>query len=734
MTPNVDEPLPAPGSVAPKGPVTPADIDRVGTLVPAWLANVAALGWRVLVVVALLVVVVVMARQLWVVTATIVLSVVVGAVLAPSVVRLRAQGRSRNAAALIVWGIAMLIALALLGLLAVALAPYVAELARRLEAGAAAVQDAIEAQDLPPVVGAVWHDVIHLLGWLVGDAVGGVVSTAAGVVTVLILSVFLVFFLVRDGDRGWLWAFQALGEAKRERITAAGRDALVRLGGYLRGTTILAVLMAVTTFLFLVLLGIPLAAPLALLVFLAGYVPVVGGVVATVVVLLVAYATAGLTTTLVLLALIAVRNVLMSSFIRPSVYGRTVSIHPALVLIVLPAGYSLGGIIGLLAAVPVTAVVIAVGSAVVSVVQPDPPPPLPGIVPGWLDRFAQWSWRILVVIGLVATAVAAAVLMPLVVTPIVIALVVTATLDPLVAALVRRGWGRTLASVVAVVASTLVVVLLLVLAVVSLAEHSGDVGAGIEAGARSIDTSTNGTLGVGVHAVVGLVQGIQTIVALGGALASFGAVVVLGLLLSVAFLSDGGRLWGRIVGRAPEAHRPALDGAGSRALGVLGGYMIGTAAISGVGAASQWLIMVVLGIPLALPVAVLSFILCFIPYLGGFLSTGIAFLITVAYGSPLDIGIMVIWTIVFNIVQGNIVSPLVYGRTVSLHPAVVLMAIPAAGAVAGILGMFLVVPALGVVAATWRPVLALLAGDDARTGPMGARPGEAPVTGAPATT
>jgi predicted PurR-regulated permease PerM len=137
--------------------------------------------------------------------------------------------------------------------------------------------------------------------------------------------------------------------------------------------------------------------------------------------------------------------------------------------------------------------------------------------------------------------------------------------------------------------------------------------------------------------------------------------------------------------------------------------MIGTAAISGVGAASQWLIMLVLGIPLALPVAVLSFILCFIPYIGGFLSTGIAFLLTVAYGSPLDILIMAGWTIVFNIVQGNIVSPLVYGRTVSLHPAIVLLAIPAAGAVAGMVGMFIVVPALGVVAATWRPVLALLA-------------------------
>lgn len=681
-------------------------------IVPDWLSNIAALGWRVLVIVALLVVIALAARALWVVTATIVLSVIVSAVLAPSVLRLRARGRSRNGSALVVWGVAMLVGLAFLVILAIVLAPHVVDLARQLEAGVSAVQDDLEAQHLPPVLGAVWHDGIHILGRLLGDAVGGIVATAASIVTVLILSVFLIFFLLRDGDRGWLWAFQTLGQSKRERITAAGRDALVRLGGYLRGTTILAALMAATTYLFLVLLGVPLAGPLTLVVFLAGYVPVVGGVVATIAVLLVAYASAGLTTTLVLLVLMAVRNVLMSSLVRPSVYGRTVSIHPALVLILLPAGYELGGIIGLIAAVPLAAVVIAVGSAVVAVVQPDPAPPLPGIVPGWLDRFAQWSWRMLVVIGLIATVVAAAVLMPLVVTPIVIALVVTAMLDPLVSALVRRGWRRALASVAAVVGSALLVVLLLVLAVISMAEQSTEVGAGIEAGARSIDASANGTLGVAVQAIVQLVQGIRSILALGSAIATFGAVLVLGLLLSVAFLIDGGSLWARVVHRAPQGHRPALDGAGSQALGVLGGYMIGTAAISAVGAASQWLIMVILGIPLALPVAVLSFILCFIPYIGGFLSTGIAFLLTVAYGSPLDIGIMVIWTVVFNIVQGNIVSPLVYGRTVSLHPAVVLMAIPAAGAIGGVLGMFLVVPALGVVAATWRTVLALIAGAD----------------------
>ena len=136
--------------------------------------------------------------------------------------------------------------------------------------------------------------------------------------------------------------------------------------------------------------------------------------------------------------------------------------------------------------------------------------------------------------------------------------------------------------------------------------------------------------------------------------------------------------------------------------------MIGTGAISLVGAASQLVIMLILGLPLALPVFVLSFFLCFIPYIGGFISTGIAFLITIAVGTPVDIAVMAIWTLVFNIVTGNIVGPLVYGKAVHLHPAVVLVAIPAGAAVAGILGMFMVVPAIGVVAATWRTVLAVV--------------------------
>ena len=143
-----------------------------------------------------------------------------------------------------------------------------------------------------------------------------------------------------------------------------------------------------------------------------------------------------------------------------------------------------------------------------------------------------------------------------------------------------------------------------------------------------------------------------------------------------------------------------------------GGYMVGTGAISIFGAVTQFVIMAVLGLPLALPLAVLSFFGGFIPYIGSFITTGLAFLVTVATGSSTDIIVMGIFTIVFNIVTGNIVAPLVYGKAVNLHPAIVLLAIPAGSAIAGVIGMFLVVPFLGVVATTWRTVLHLFDGPD----------------------
>ena len=99
-----------------------------------------------------------------------------------------------------------------------------------------------------------------------------------------------------------------------------------------------------------------------------------------------------------------------------------------------------------------------------------------------------------------------------------------------------------------------------------------------------------------------------------------------------------------------------------------------------------FIVMTLLGLPLALPVAILSFFGGFIPYIGQFVTSLIAFLVAVAFGTTQDVIIMGIWTAVFNVVQGSVIAPLVYGRAVSLHPAIVLIVIPAGGALAGVLG------------------------------------------------
>ena len=409
-----------------------------------------------------------------------------------------------------------------------------------------------------------------------------------------------------------------------------------------------------------------------------------------------------------LLVLIGIRNAILGYGVRPAVYGKSVHIHPAMVLVVLPAGYELAGVIGLFAAVPVAAIVFAVAGATIAILDPGPRPELPALVPSWLDRVAAWSWRILVAVGLAALFIAIFVAMPLVLIPVVLALILAATLDPLVLRLIRRGRSRTVAAAMAVGGGFLIILAVLAITVVSLVTQATDVQAAAASGADSTSAALGGQLELVKQAVTGGGNVVLGVIHSTQVAAQLGVIVILSVLLAFYFLADGGKLWANALRRVRLDVAPEVDAAGSRAFTVLGGYMVGTGAISFVGAASQFVIMVVLGIPLALPVFVLSFFLCFIPYIGGFISTGIAFLITVAVGSPVDIAVMIVWTLVFNIVTGNIVTPLVYGRMVHLHPAIVLVAIPGGAAIAGIMGMFIVVPVMAVVASTWRTVLSVI--------------------------
>ena len=388
-----------------------------------------------------------------------------------------------------------------------------------------------------------------------------------------------------------------------------------------------------------------------------------------------------------------------------------------MVLIALPAGAAVAGVVGLFVAIPVVAFVTAVWGSVVAILEPEENSVANiGIVPGWLDRVAQWSWRLLIGAALLAFAIWLAVMLPLVVMPVVLAVVLAATFAPMVGGLLRRGWGRGRAALTVTAGAFLIITAIMVLTSVVLVEQLQPIVAQAAAGATKIDTATNGALS-SLSSTTNEATGSVVAVArsFSSGIAALTIVLVLATLLTFYFLRDGGVAWADWLQRLASWRRTEVDAAGRRAAGVLGGYMIGTGAISLFAAATQWFIMVLLGLPLALPLAVLAFFLGFIPYIGSIVATGLAFLVTIAVGSTQDIAIMAVFTIVFNIVQGNVVAPLVYGKAVNLHPAIVLMAIPAGAALAGIVGMFLAVPFIGVIAATWRTVLRL----------FGERPGDA---------
>jgi predicted PurR-regulated permease PerM len=321
----------------------------------------------------------------------------------------------------------------------------------------------------------------------------------------------------------------------------------------------------------------------------------------------------------------------------------------------------------------------------------------------------QLSWRLLVALALLGVVIAAAVQIPVVVIPLVLGIVMAATLSPLMHALERRGWNQGRAALAATLGATLAVVVIVGLTVISLAGSANDAMGQAAAGAGSADDAVGGNAGVLVSLIQTFGLGIvATIVTTLSNLASLAIVALLSILLTFYLMRDGASSWRSFLDRVEPGRRSHVAAAGGRAFAVLGGYMVGTGAISIFGAVTQFVIMTILGIPYALPLAVLAFFGGFIPYIGSFITTALAFLVTVKTGTPQDIAIMAIYTIVFNIVQGNFVAPIVYSRVVSLHPAVVLMAIPAGSEIAGVVGMFLVVPFLGVVAAVWRTVLRVL--------------------------
>ncbi|MHB1063126.1 MAG: AI-2E family transporter [Georgenia sp.] len=215
------------------------------------------------------------------------------------------------------------------------------------------------------------------------DLVGQVFSNAGAVVlvfTVLALSLFITIFFLARGSVLWRWFLNQLPAKNRELVHAAAGAGWYTFSGYARGTMIVASVDGLLAFILLSIVGVPLAAPLAVLVFIGAFIPLIGAPAAMIVAAVVALAAEGLVAALIVTIGVALIGQIEGHILEPLVMGKQVSLHPVVVAVGVAAGTFLAGLLGAVIAIPLIAVVWAVYS---TLRQLDPPiegplPRLPG--------------------------------------------------------------------------------------------------------------------------------------------------------------------------------------------------------------------------------------------------------------------------------------------------------------------------------------------------------------------
>ncbi|WP_328822437.1 AI-2E family transporter [Micromonospora rubida] len=193
------------------------------------------------------------------------------------------------------------------------------------------------------------------LGGTAPDPVGGA-RTVTEIFGSVLLSLVLLFFLLKDGRTMWHWVLRRMTGPNRDVTAEAGRVGWRTLGAYSRGTMLIAAIDAIGIGVSLMLLRVPLALPLALITFLGGFVPIIGATVAGAVAVLVALAAKGPTVALLALAAVVAVQQIEGNLLEPLVMKRQVKLHPAVILVAVTAGTLIAGIAGAFVSVPITAV------------------------------------------------------------------------------------------------------------------------------------------------------------------------------------------------------------------------------------------------------------------------------------------------------------------------------------------------------------------------------------------
>ncbi|GAA4570532.1 AI-2E family transporter [Micromonospora coerulea] len=380
----------APGPVAPPaatvvGAEPPAAMhnstaSRDDADVPHALRLAAAWSWRLIVVGIVVWVLLRIVGTIRIVIIPLAIALLLSALLAPAVGwLLRARfPRSLATGVVLVGGLA-----AVVGTLTLVVNEFiqgVPKLTEKSSEGVRQIQNWLKTGPLHLSDGQLNNYIDEAQGWIDANTktfTSGAISTAATLAEVLtgtILVLFATFFFLRDGSRIWRFLVRLLPVAARWKVDDAGRASWSTLGAYVRATVLVAFIDAVGIGIFLVIFDIPFAFPLAALVFLGAFIPIVGAALSGVVAVLVALVDSGPIRALIILGVVIGVQQLEGHVLQPLIMGRAVAIHPLAVIIGIAAGVVLAGITGALVAVPLIAVLNTAVRRLAARTVPDTPP------------------------------------------------------------------------------------------------------------------------------------------------------------------------------------------------------------------------------------------------------------------------------------------------------------------------------------------------------------------------
>lgn len=373
-------PDPAPPDPAPRAAAARSDPLRGDPVPPAWLRTSAGWSWRLIVLVAGVALVFWAVTQVLIVFVAVFLALVFTAVLNPLTdLYHRVMPRALATAAAILSGV--LVVGGLLTYVVVSVAGQWERLAGQFNTGIDQIVDLIENNPLRVDVDVDTRDqwIDDAADWLQQNAeslVGRAAESAGSIVegvAVLVLAIFCTVFFVASGTSMWRWFMSQVPVRTRDRWHAVAGAGWYTFSGYTRGIVLVAITNGILAGIFLSIVGVPLAAPLAVLVFIGTFIPLIGAPLAMIIAAVVALAADGLLAALIVTLGIAGIGQLEGHVLQPLIMGKQVSLHPVVVALGVTCGTVVGGILGAIVAVPL----IAVAWSVFSTLRTEPDQGLP---------------------------------------------------------------------------------------------------------------------------------------------------------------------------------------------------------------------------------------------------------------------------------------------------------------------------------------------------------------------